>query len=255
MSRHTKPELPMTKVEYKALMRSFVPEKTRAVLVEAFYPSDDHEYGYSPGSKRQTNIGRNRIVRDAVAYYLHNGYTRANETPLFTEGERKGQKDYASATLRPPSSLKEVLSDVAEQNGGDHEGGTTYVLTMKQAREAEEKELRGKAESIAAMICSKYKVQGGTLKFINACYKHYGRIVESERNFRDDPERRMERMADCMFSGAGSATFFEDNDYSSSQISEANESLDTVMEYLGRFSPLLVTRYREIVAKRKAKES
>lgn len=243
----------MTKAEYKAIMQSLVPEKTRAVLVTVSYPDDDHQFGYSPGGKKTEKIGRNRIVREAVAYYLQYGFTRSTEAPLITEGERKGQKDYAATTLRPPKDLKEVYADVAEQNGADSEWGTSYVLTVKQAREAEETELRGKAESIAAMICSKYKVKGGTLKFIHACYKHYGRIVEGERHFRDDPERRMERMAECMFSGAGRETFFEDNDYSSSQMAEANESLGTVMTYLERFSPLLVTRYREVMKQRKAK--
>lgn len=152
-----------------------------------------------------------------------------------------------------PQTEKEVINCLALASGAEAEDGTAWVETIKEYRQRQEKELREECGQLAGEICARYKVKANTFAFIRAAVKHYKGISKSERHFRDDGEMRAERWAEAMHNGCRDA-YFEDNDYASSRIAEADSDLRKLMRYLHRYCPLLMARYKELRLKRKQKQ-
>lgn len=224
--------------EYRTHLRSLVPADTRMYLCTVSHAYDDPEFGYCEPVETNKKISGRTIINAAIELYKHYGSTHRD-----TDNKP-----------RLPATREEVYSDALEELTGGGEWCHGDLLTPEEYKKQEEEEKRHKAESAAATICQLYNVKGGTLRFVHALYKHYNKIIKSEQRFRDDPEIRAERYATCMYGGAGRHAFYEDNDYATSQINIAINQLNLVVEYLQKYCPLLISRYRERIAARKNKE-
>jgi hypothetical protein len=115
------------------------------------------------------------------------------------------------------------------------------VYTLGDWKKNKEEELRARIEPMVAEICREYNVKPNSLAMISAVYKHYNSIMRSEREFRDNPEIRAERYAMC----GNRESFYADNDYASTLISEASSGLEDVLSYLHKHCPLLMAKWRE----------
>lgn len=219
--------LPAQVDSFKAHIKTLVKEDTRVVFVRYEEPYDGYGDWNGPYI---TKMGPKRIVKAAVEEFSNRHKFYIHRNP--------------DGTCRLPVTQSEVLDYVALNQGQECEGIHVSMYDKKGWAEYEEKKLREEAEPVVAMICQKYNVKPSSLAMVKALHRHYKGIQDSERDFRDNPERRAERWMDASYSDSTEG-FWEDNDYASTQIVDADDKLQTAMRYLHRYCPLLMARWDE----------
>lgn len=216
---------PVSIETYEKWVNNIVPQKCSLYLSTVSYDDD------GPGASKPRTI---RLSRTDIIDQLKQDY---KESGLNLTG-----KTYK---VRPPKNMGDIRYLITQFNGADSEWGTAWVEDKKEHKERVRKQEKAACENIAGLISQKYNVKVGTVNFITAAKKHYKSIIDSERHFRDDPECRAERYAMCVMGGAGRDSFYEDNDYSSSQISNSLESINRLLNYISKYHPLAMLEYRE----------
>ncbi len=214
---------------FRALVKGLIPETARYVAVTSWYPDPEDGPG-GEGSRQVKKLGPKRLARAAVEMY---------------KGSTPEDIEYLGGL---PTDFAGVLKWV--DLGNESDWSTTRLMTLKDFNRDEEERERKACEGMAAQIVAKYKVKLTSLAFIAAVHRHYGRIADSERRFRTDPEVRMERWARASSMG-NSEGFWSDNDYSSSLQHRAEEDRDRLIRYLHRYCPLLMARWEERRAARR----
>lgn len=201
-----------------------VDRKCKLVLVVGWY---DYESG--SGGEKTTELSRTDILEEVRQGFL------VYKSLLHTNRE--------TGAYRLPDTLQELYYYIAINHGAE-EGNGVSVCTMQEYRQRKRDEEYQKAEREAAFIAGKYHVKAGTLAFVRAAQRHYRRIIERERHFRDDGESRMERWAEAMYAGNRDG-FWSDNDYAGEKIGEAQDGHRLVMKWLHRKCPLLMAQIKE----------
>ena len=233
------PIKPISIETYRTHIERILPEKTSCYLTTVYYRDVDNEYCETGNNVHTERLTRSDILEQVSANYDNEGLILRN-------------RDSHKPCL--PHSLSDLYEIIAYHNGSESDGGTAFVESPKVYRKRTEKEERRACEELAGEICRRYKVKPDSIDFIHAARKHYRRIINSERHFRDDPEMRAERYGRCMANGCRDS-FFEDNDYSSGLIHDASDKLARLLSYLRKHCPLLMAQYKEQqLRKRRRKE-
>lgn len=220
----------MTIAAFVVLARTLIGDATKRVALVWNYYRDEEYQPTGPVQPQIQYLGKGGLIRLAKQGYRELGLI------TFKDGDKY--------VTRNPQTEAEILEYVRLALGGDEDYIQVVMFTPKQYYAWKREELEKRCAPLAADICSRYNVKPNSLAFIGAVKRHYGRVVEKERRFRDDPEVRAERYACCMLNGNTSG-FFEDNDYASSLISAAQDEQEVLMEYLYKYFPLLMARYEE----------
>lgn len=235
-----KPVQPVSLETYMKWVEAIVPKKTVMYVTTVEYEDHsayDYDDNYSgPRAPRAKRLGRKAILMAVSDHYQNEGLVL-----------------WGTTGVRPPRDMKDIAYIVALANGAESEWGTAWVETPQIHKKNVKEELKKKYEGVAGMIAQKYNVKAGSLKFVVAAKRHYKRIVESERRFRDDPEIRMERWAAATMGGAGRDNYFKDNDYSSSLSAQARDELGGLMDFMSKYFPLTMLEYEERQRARKKK--
>jgi 5'-3' exonuclease len=221
-------DLPFTPKAFRQHVKTLLGDKYRAVTVVHYYPDYDHVTGdQTNGSTEVKKIGPKAATNLAVRSYREDGVIHFDgKEPVL------------------PRNVKEVEEYIRYILDGDGSYCNAGVMTVKEYKAQQEKREREACEHLAAEVCAKYNVKGGTLKFIVAAHRYYDRTIRAERHFREDPEYKMERWATCIANGVTQG-YWEDNDYSSSLESQARHDLERLIRYLQKYQPLLWGRWLE----------
>lgn len=225
--------MPIGLIAFEANIAQIVPAKIRRIAVVVTYGGRDEEgFDYSERVKIH-KLDRDTIIKLAVDAYEDAGLNSY-------------KPDYE---YRNPRTLEEVLDFVRYHYEGDGEYCGCRIMKPSDFRKEKEAKERTACEAIAAHICSVHKVAPGTVEFIRAARKHYKKTTDAERDYRTNPEIRMERYA----AYDDKANFFNDNDYSSGIERSARAEYARLLRYLRKYTPLLMAQYKEWKLARKKK--
>ena len=208
---------------FRTTAKLLVPENAKYVVQVFYFPDEPGD----EGSVKVEKLGPKGLVNRAVSAYREDG-----------------------AGEEPPKDLSGVLGWVSAHYEGDGTWCSARLATLKDYRKAEEERERSACERLAAEIVSKYKVKPNSLAFIAAVHKHYDRIADAERHFREDGESRMERWGRASMNG-NSEGFWSDQDYSSSLEHAARDKKERLLRYCQKYLPLLMARWEERKLRRK----
>ena len=214
---------------FREVVRALVPDDAKYVVQVWYFPDPEDGPG-GEGSVKAHKLKKNGLVKTAVAGYKEDGN---QSDPL-------------------PTSLNDVLEWVNSHFEGDGSWCNVRILTLKDYRKKEEERERKACESLAAEIMARYGVKLNSLAFIAAVHRHYGRIAEAERHFREDGESKMERWGRASMNG-NTEGYWSDQDYSSTLEHRARDSQERLMNYLNKYCPLLMARWQERQERRKKK--
>lgn len=232
---------PVSLETYMKWVDRIVPPK--AVLYVTTYEYEDRgAYDYDDNYRGPRRPQAERLDRDGILCCLSTQY------------ENEGLELYGTKGYRPPTKFSDVIGLVYIAYGGESEWGTANVELPKDHKKRVKEQMRLECEDLAGQICRSYDVKMGTIEFVKALKKHYGRIIKSERHFRDDPEMRAERYATCVMGGAGRDAFYEDNDYAGEKMYEAREAASKLLKYMYTYCPLIMCDYEEAKKRRKRKK-
>lgn len=133
---------------------------------------------------------------------------------------------------------KELARQFAERNDGFYGGTIAEYEEMK--REQRREELEGMAKELAA----KFRMKLSSIQFI----EKLNEVIDGVKNDRDDwnhYERRAEEWAACMYSGAGSDTYFDDLNFENGRYDNRINDYYDILEWLREECPLLMCKYDE----------
>jgi hypothetical protein len=215
----------MTTDEYKIHIDKVVPAKAKCFVTTVDYADSADDF-LEVGNPKIKKLDRAAILNCLMESYAMWGLVQL------------------------PTNMAEVFEVIAQQHGAGDGWGNVRVETPKQHRQKQEAKEREVCEHMAAAICTQYRTKPNSLDFIRKVVKHYKSLARGEREFRDNPEIRAERMARCAAEG-NILSFYKDNDYASSKIYEAQNGFRRLWRYLHRHCPLLMAQYKERRLRRK----
>jgi len=202
---------------------NLIPNDAELVVWSVVYPDpsdDDYYCGHGADYSKYDHLDKQKII------------------DIISDVFRASKRMY---DFEEPESFNDLKSIVKYYYEGDGDYCSAAVYTKKEFLKKKEEEDFAYCSKVAAEICRKYNVKPNTLDFVHALVSHYKDIADSEDDYRNNPEVRMERYAGY----DDKDNFYLDNDYSSSIESKALEDLDRTIEWLHRNCPLLMAKYEE----------
>ena len=228
--------------EYLAICGKLIPDNLKLVEVAVSYPDDDPEFGYQEGGQTVHKIGKAElmeVLRETAIEY--------SKREILDEEENivDGTMESWYTSDRTPKILQDVLN--AYEEAREHDCGRSTLMTVKEYKKRKEAKEREKYQSLASEIAQQYNVKVDTIEFVRAVKRHYARLCSSERDYRENPESRMERYA-CY---DDKQNYYRDNDYSSGLEYGYQQDCRGLLRYLYRYCPLLMAQYKEAKLRRK----
>lgn len=123
-----------------------------------------------------------------------------------------------------------------------------YLGTKEQYEKHERERRREELESAAKELAAKFKVKLSSLDFIEKLHEAI-RGVEYQQESWNNPERRAEEWAACMYSGGGSEVYYDDLNFENGRYHNRIESYYDILEWLEEECPLLMCKYEELKLK------
>jgi hypothetical protein len=133
-------------------------------------------------------------------------------------------------------------------NDGEHDYGYLKLMTRKEARKAKADAEYKRIERAAQNFQCGHKM--GSMAFLKALDKAVNKVAYKRERW-NDSETRMEEWGNCMYSGAGSDTYFDDLNYVNSRFEGEQASLEDVYKYIEKKFPILFMQYQEWKARKK----
>lgn len=185
--------------------------------------------------------------RDGVEYAGGQKYTRLTKKQLLsTVVESLSGRWGKDATV--PTTVEEMKEIFLNESESDY--GHVRLMTVKDMKKEKADAEYRRIESAAQSFAAKCGKSMGTMAFLAALDREVHKLAYRRERW-NDGETRMEEWAACMYSGAGSETYFDDLNYVNGQMDSEGASLEDVYAYIERKFPILFMRYQE----RKAKKS
>lgn len=201
------------------------------VVKEVSYPDRDDVTGADyPGGVRYRALKRADLVRDCVAA-LTEWWGHHRPVPTSVDGMVKLYEEY-----------------------NDSDWGRVHIITRAEAKKERGEAELARMERAAAEFASRCGVRVGSMKFLHELERAAAANEQSRRDW-NDPERRMEEWADCMYAGGGRDQYFDDLNYVNESHGRAAATLQDVWGYVQRKFPLTVLKYKERNARRNRSDS
>lgn len=213
------------------------------------------------------------------------GLNESNETKIFVEGHHyddyeNGRCGFSVNEFTLVDAYKRIISFSAREarqckrlNGRfaglyfytmDQENITDLMIaessvedsflgTKESYEKYKREQRREKLESSAKELAAKFRVKLSSLEFIEKLNEAI-RGVEYGREEWNNPERRMEEWAACMYSGVGSDTYYDDLNFENERFSERMDEYYDILEWLRDECPLLMCKYEEMKLKEENEE-
>jgi hypothetical protein len=187
--------------------------------------------------------------REGVEYAGGQKYTRLTKKQLLsTVVEGLSGRWGKDATV--PTTVEEMKEIFLNEN--EHDYGHVRLMSVKDMKKEKADAEYARIERAAQAFAGRCKAKLGTMAFLAALDREVNKLAHRRERW-NDGETRMEEWAACMYSGAGSETYFDDLNYVNGQMDSEAASLEDVYAYIERKFPILFMRYQERKA-RKAKK-
>lgn len=233
----------------------------------------------SPNLKQKEKIMSNAMLKVIEGFGLVAGLNEENETVIFVEGHHyddyeNGRTGFSVNEFSLFDAYERIISCLRncarhDKRNGHVTGPFFYkmyeisftdleiaesciddcFLGTKETYEKRKREKRREElESTAKELAAQFKVKLSSLEFIEKLHEAI-RGVEYGREEWNNPERRAEEWAACMYSGVGSDVYYDDLNFENGRFSERMDEYYDILEWLEEECPLLMCKYEEMKLK------
>ena len=203
--------------------------KLDTIVCETWYPDYDDRAGIEyAGGEKYTPLKKSQLLSTVV--------------------ESLSGRWGKDATV--PTTVEEMKEIFLNEN--EHDYGHVRLMSVKDMKKEKAQKEYARIEQAAQAFAGRCKAKLGTMEFLAALDREVNKLAHRRERW-NDGETRMEEWAACMYSGAGSETYFDDLNYVNGQMDSEGASLQDVYAYIERKFPILFMRYQERKA-RKAKK-
>lgn len=124
-----------------------------------------------------------------------------------------------------------------------------FFGTVKEYDEMKREERREELESTAKELAAKFKVKLSSLEFIEKLHEAIDGVRDDQEQW-NNPERRAEEWAACMYSGGGSDVYYDDLNFENGRYNDRINDYYDILDWLREECPLLMCKYEEMKLKK-----
>lgn len=124
-----------------------------------------------------------------------------------------------------------------------------FFGTEEEYYEKKREERREELESTAKELAAKFKVKLSSLEFIEKLHEAIDGVRDDQEQW-NNPERRAEEWAACMYSGGGSDVYYDDLNFENGRYNDRINDYYDILDWLREECPLLMCKYEEMKLKK-----